>query len=386
MVDANPPQRPPMGWKQSLVYALLPVILAFAVLEAAARIVEIWRPPITVDLGQGFGPESRLFVPKQGHPATMVTHPDKTLAFRNQAFERRKPQGTMRVVALGGSSVNYLDYEFSVLKERLEAALAPRFTNVEIINCGGLSYGSHRLVILAAEVIAYEPDLVLIYSGHNEFEEIQQLELADLRAVPIQRALSHSALFRFIRDQFADRRIAELEEDRDQRNLATSVPDASKAWMYRFSEEEITERMTAFRTNLGRIIELCREHHVPVIIGTVPSNLIKPSLPGKDGHRYQKAEDLFGRGEFERGLAIAREVLRTSSPRHQSSDEENAVIRAVASEYGVPLADVEAAVVEAEPHHVPGETLFSDHCHLNPAGNEILRRVYEAEILRLFRE
>ena len=48
----------------------------------------------------------------------------------------------------------------------------------------------------------------------------------------------------------------------------------------------------------------------------------------------------------------------------------------------MPLADVEAAVIAAEPHGVPGETLFNDHCHLNPAGNALLVRVYEKEILR----
>ncbi|HRZ16716.1 MAG TPA: SGNH/GDSL hydrolase family protein, partial [Candidatus Hydrogenedentes bacterium] len=70
------------------------------------------------------------------------------------------------------------------------------------------------------------------------------------------------------------------------------------------------------------------------------------------------------------------------SPRHQSSDLENAILRELAAENGVPLADVEAAVIAAEPHGVPGETLFNDHCHLNPAGNALLVRVYEKEILR----
>ena len=31
---------------------------------------------------------------------------------------------------------------------------------------------------------------------------------------------------------------------------------------------------------------------------------------------------------------------------------------------------------DAEPHHIPGETLFNDHCHLNEKGNEILLQTF----------
>ena len=42
-----------------------------------------------------------------------------------------------------------------------------------------------------------------------------------------------------------------------------------------------------------------------------------------------------------------------------------------------------AAITGAEPNHVPGETLFVDHCHLSPEGYEILLDVYKEQILSL---
>ena len=71
--------------------------------------------------------------------------------------------------------------------------------------------------------------------------------------------------------------------------------------------------------------------------------------------------------------------------RSQSSDIENSIIRSLAAKYGLPLADVENAVIQAEPHHVPGETLIRDWCHLNVAGNAIWIEQYEPKILELFR-
>lgn len=372
------------GWKKTILYSLLPVLVMLTALEVGARIVEIWVPPLPVDLGQGFSPESRLFVPSEGDSAVLVTNPSKGVSFQQRAFQAAKPPGTLRVFALGGSSVKYLDYEFPLLADRLTDRLSAKYNRAEIINCGGLSYGSHRLVRVAAEILGYTPDLVLIYSAHNEFEELEQLGLANLETVPIQRVLAWSALYRFMRDRIAAQQIARLEAARNRRTLADTIPDASKTWNHPFTDQEIEERMRAYRGNLARSIELCQSYGVPVVLGTAPSNLMKPSLPGKDGTRYQEVLDLFAQGKYAEGARLGRQILRHATPRHQASDAENEIIRSLAKEYGIPLADVETAIIKAEPHHVPGETLFSDHCHLSPEGNKILIAAYEREILRVF--
>ena len=358
---------------------LLPVVLVFAVLEGAARIVEIWNPPMQVDIGQGFDRDSLLFHPVAG--GFMETNPDKEVSFQKQRFQMPKPARTMRIFALGGSSVNYLDYEFSVMAQELQQAWSERFDTVEIINCGGLSYGTHRLVLILAEVVHYEPDLVLVYSGHNEFEELQQLHLSHLEFATAQRTLGYSALYRFIRDIRAQQQIAALQEARQRRELATALPDTSKTWAYEFTEEETEARMDAYRDNLAAIITTCQNKGVPVIIGAVPSNLWKPNLPGEAGVQYEEVLRLFEEERYEEGMELGRDLLRKATPRHQSSDVENTIIRQLAKEYNVPLVDVEEVIRQAEPHHVPGETLFSDHCHLNGEGNSLLRRAYQEKIL-----
>lgn len=367
-------------WKQA-AWILLPVLLFFGFVETAARVREHWVPPMAVDAGQGFDPASLLFTPAAD--GYLETNPDKRVSFQYQRFLRKKAPGTLRVFALGGSSVNYLDYEFSQLKLELEQALSGRYQAVEIINCGGLSYGTHRLVLIASEIIQYDPDLVLIYSGHNEFEEVEQMHLAGMSHTRAQRVLGRSALYRYLRDAMARRRIAHLEEAKAARDLATSVPDSSRSWMHVFTPEEIRERMQAYQDNLDTIIRMCRDRGIAVIIGTVPSNLWRPNLPGKEGALYEEAKALFNQGRYGEGLEVGRRILRNASPRHQSSDAENEIIRALARKHQIPLADVETAVVAAEPHGVPGETLFNDHCHLNPEGNRILRRLYQDKIIEL---
>ena len=42
---------------------------------------------------------------------------------------------------------------------------------IEAINASGVSYAMHRLNIVADELLRYEPDVFIVYSGHNEFVE-----------------------------------------------------------------------------------------------------------------------------------------------------------------------------------------------------------------------
>ncbi len=379
------PTSPQFGWKKTLLFSLAPLVVLLGVAEGLCRIIEVWIPPMQVDYGQGFDEDSRLFVPDSTDADRMITNPAKETSFREQSFVMPKPAGTMRIFALGGSSVNYLDYEFPLLAERLQKELSDRFQRVEIINCGGLSYGSHRLVPVAAEVMSYEPDLVLIYSGHNEFEELEQLELADLNTLRLQRALANSALWRFLRDRMAQRHIRRLEDEKNARILAESATElAPRNWLHEFTPDEIAQRMDAFRNNLSIIITMCRDNGVPVVIGTVPSNLFRPLFPKEDADPYKEVLALYQQGQYEEGAKLGRQIL-ARTPRHQSSDLENGVIRALAAAFRVPLADVEQAVIDAEPHKVPGETLFNDHCHLNGEGNKILVQTYEARILALLR-
>ena len=41
----------------------------------------------------------------------------------------------------------------------------------ELINAGGISYASYRVAALTEELVEYEPDVLIVYCGQNEFLE-----------------------------------------------------------------------------------------------------------------------------------------------------------------------------------------------------------------------
>ena len=354
------------------------VLVAFCIcLESGARIIEIWLPTERIDYGQGFDHASRIFSADKNRSQLFRTRPDKRRAFHDQTFLVPKPPGTLRIVTLGGSSVNNLQVEWKKLTQQLQKQFTPQFANVEIINVGGRSYGSHRLVKVMQEMLAYEPDLVLVYSGHNEFEEVEQLHLSELNRVALNRTLSRLSLFRLLRDRWTDRQVSRLDREHRERVLADANVNVARAWRYPFTASDVAKRMSAFRENLTRIIQLCQRSNVPVIIGSVPSNLVKPYLPRKSRERFNEVVQFYRSQQFEDGLRLARKIVRETIGRHQSSDLENEIIRQLSKQYAVPLADVEYNIIMQEPHGWPGATLFTDHCHFNQQGNEFCRQTFE---------
>jgi lysophospholipase L1-like esterase len=365
---------------RSSLYGIAVAVAIFGVFEGIARIVEIWHPPQIVDAGLGFDETSRLFVSAPGHPELRTTAPEKRAAFWQQSFSVPKPPGTLRLVAVGESSVNMLHGELQAISAHLSSRLG---RPVDLINAGGLSYGSQRLVPIVRELVDYQPDVVVLYLGNNEFEEVEQLELISLRLVGATRAASHLALFRLLRDLWTRAHVRKLA-DRHRRLLAQPKPDLVMTAGHRFTPDESRERMRSFERNVTNMVELLTARGVKVIMGTIPSNRWQPQFPAQFVAVRNELGALEARGDFAAADAYSRRLLREMAGRHQASDEENAILRRVAGEYHVPFIEFEATIEKAEPHGIPGETLFADHCHLNEQGRALWRDAFQAAIDRLF--
>lgn len=375
--------------KKKILFGVCVIFMFFGLAEIGFRAMESIWPPRHVDYGLGFNEQSRVFVDSDLRPGYMETATVKRVSFVRQRFLRDKPSGCFRIVALGGSSVNYLEPEFKRLARLLKDDFEP-FDNVEIINCGGLAYGSHRLVLVLREMLEYQPDLILIYTGHNEFEEVEQLSLSGVDNLAFDQTISQSAIVRFLRDRKAEFELDQLEKEHNQRLLAREEPfsdsNFARAWSYEFGEQDVQERMQDYEHNLRVILATARNQKIPVILGTVSSNLLQPYLPRDAAIRYEQVYESWKAGLAEEGKSLAKQILAETVGRHQCSDLENNILKELSKEFSVPIVDVETLVAEREPHGIAGETLFDDHCHLNAAGRAVWIEAYEPEIRKVIQQ
>jgi len=125
----------------------------------------------------GFSAVYPLFVPCTADDGSvwMKTAPGKLRWFNEQKFRARKEPGTFRIFTLGGSTTYgrpYMDAtSFSGWLRKLLSRVPESAGRYEVINAGGISYASYRVVKILEELLDYEPDLFVVYTGHNEFLE-----------------------------------------------------------------------------------------------------------------------------------------------------------------------------------------------------------------------
>jgi len=132
---------------------------------------------------------------KTAQPFERVEAEDGTAIYRligasessTTRFRAEKQPGAFRVFVVGGSSAAGIPfgYEYSFaawLKRRLLVELPG--IPVEVVNVSASGFGTRRLLNRVRRLAAFEPDLLIIYSGHNEFAEARYFaEIIDMNPV-----------------------------------------------------------------------------------------------------------------------------------------------------------------------------------------------------------
>lgn len=231
----------------------------------------------------GFSKTYPLFVQKEGSQNYQISK-SRLRFFAPDEFPAVKAPHTFRIFCLGGSTVqgNPFSKETSFttwLKLGLNK-LAPE-TNWEVVNCGGISYATYREVPIVKECLAYQPDLFIICTGHNEFLEERTYEQIKHIPVPLQVAsdfILHLRLVTLLQhaaapltDRFANSSASSKFEMHAEADPLLDYHDGLKA----YHRDEIWRAgvIGHFALNLRRMIALARAANVPVILMRPTSNL-----------------------------------------------------------------------------------------------------------------
>lgn len=257
----------------------------------------------------GFSELHPLFVPYRDSNGSlrMKTAPSKLKCFNLQEFTLEKQPRTFRIFTLGGSTTYGRPYKdatsFSGFLRKLLNSSSGAQVNFEVINAGGISYASYRVVVLLKELLAYNPDLFVIYTGHNEFLEARTYEeffnqpplvfktRELLSGLKTYRLLTHA--YRGIRES-----IAGSTADETSSSAGGILPpevvtllDRSAGLDYYQRDSLFSQGVFAhFRYNVARMIRLCRDAGVRVVF-LRPVDNIKDFSPFKSQVRADLNSD-----------------------------------------------------------------------------------------------
>ncbi|MCX6171103.1 MAG: tetratricopeptide repeat protein [Ignavibacteriales bacterium] len=238
-----------------------------------------------------FGPDLSLFVEKEIYGTTYyVMNPlVKARYFPQSSFAEEmttdyfrvpKPQGTFRIFCLGGSTAAGFPYwrnaSFaSFLHQRLSRLFPER--NIEVINLGMTAINSYTVLDIAKELPKYEPDLIIVYDGHNEFYGglgvASNLTISSSRWVTLlYLQMIHSKVFLLIRETVNGlKSLISNSSEKSTRNLTLELLAKDKYIPY--GSELYKEAENTFKQNLDDLCSICSNNHIPLILSTQVSNL-----------------------------------------------------------------------------------------------------------------
>ena len=161
-------------WAFRLTLALFG-FLPFVAMEVGLRVVWTHR---TTHVSDPFLDCSHLSPLFELNGDNYRTSSDRLKLFQETQFQAKKGANTKRVFCLGGSTTQGEPYKHPTAFPawlQVNLQLIEPNQRFEIVNCGGLSYASYRLLPILIEILQYEPDLVILDCGHNEFLEEREL-------------------------------------------------------------------------------------------------------------------------------------------------------------------------------------------------------------------
>lgn len=295
----NPPTKQTSRWRTRLQAVGFGVLLLLLI-EGAFRLGGFGGDELGEDPFIGFSGVEPLFAL---NPITnrYELRSERDMYFVSDGFHRYKNSDTFRIFVLGGSTVQGRPYSIETafpkwLQINMELAYPNR--KFEVVNCGGISYASYRLVPILEECLNYESDLFILCTGQNEFLEARTYgaikPLAQYLGGPV-KALRTLASYQGMEYLYQSvRGAAEKKEAYKKPTLKMEV-DAFldyRRGLSAYHRDPVWRAgvIAHFEENIRRIHEITKQANVPLVVLNPPVNL-KDTPPFKSLHRSNIDED-----------------------------------------------------------------------------------------------
>jgi tetratricopeptide (TPR) repeat protein len=344
------------------------------------------------------------------------------------AFAPHKQPGTLRVFMIGESSVHGFPYfPWSSIPGYLQLRLAQVLPHrrIEVINAGFPGYTSEHVAEVFEEALEYEPDLIILYCGHNEFMLAHHEEIADDTSIGRR-------FVRFLRERRITRALSRLLGLKPAEHVGVPFPADDLTAIHdaaRVPPDLMAAGYQRYERHLRAMLQMARARGVPVLCCDLVSNLrhqpphwvqferltgetervryrddLRRALDLQEQQKTSEAlallDELAARDpgvasvEFARGralLALDRPAEALQAYR-RAKDLDGMPMRAttrlldilerVTREEGAKLCDPWPDFIRRANQGVPGFDLLSDYCHPNLDGQYLLATVIMQALAR----
>jgi tetratricopeptide (TPR) repeat protein len=335
----------------------------------------------------GYVTTNRAFASRYFFNTTVVPTPN------HDFFKIEKPANGFRVFVMGESSTAGYPYPangaFSrVTKDALQDVLPDH--EIEVINVATSAINSYTLVDQVREILEFQPDAILIYSGHNEY----------YGALGVGSSESLGAFPGFVRFYLNIQRLKTFMLLRDGMGRASrwigglfgSESDRSGTLMEQVVREQIIPLdsplyhlgVRQFESNMRALLGEFKDAGVPVFIGSVASNVrdfapfesvpAEGHIPAADAYATALAQRATG------DIATAKQNFTYAKDldalRFRAPSRINELIRSLSEEGLATYVPVEETLTDAATDGIIGYDLMLEHLHPNSKGYHLMGMAY----------
>ena len=310
----------------------------------------------------------------------------------NDAFDIVKQENAYRIFVLGGSSAQGFPFSpngtFSrYIRDRLELLYPEK--RIEVINIAITATNSYTIRDLIPGVLEQQPDLILIYAGHNEYYGAFGIgsneNIGNSRtAVNFLIWLNKFKSVQFMRNVI-DLITGLLSSDKKNINRGgTLMARIVKEQLIPMNSEMFNTGLQQFEGNLDDILQMTKEAGVPVIIGSLVSNLKdqKPFISISDNVNpnadsvYKEARIQLGLTNLRQADSLFRLAKDLDALRFRAPEKINEVIFNLATKYDCVYVDMDSAFNYLSPNGIVGNNLIVDHLHPSLGGYQLMGKIY----------
>lgn len=417
--------------------AVLVGLAPFVLVESVLMVLDAGRPCAHDDPFVGFSAVRPLF--QLNADGTRYEIPRSRLPhFQPDSFGTVKQPHEFRVVCVGDSTVQgnpwTIETSFSTwLEISLNAAEPDR--HWDVINCGGISYASYRMVPILEEVLRYQPDLLVVHCSHNEFLEDRTYD--KIKRTPRAIARTHEVVSRLRTYTLLRSACGHLMPASKEGHRRTVLSEEVEALLdyrggleaYHRDDEWRQAVIAHYEVNLRKMVRIARDAGVPILLMNPVCNL-RDSPPFKAEHRagltdeererweslWSEARRHYGR-DYARAVSLLREsldiddqhaglrfdlakcyeamgLLEQARAEFMQAKEldvcplrilepMNQIVLDVTRETGTPLVNNRQLFEELSPGAIPGDKWLVDHVHPSIRGYQILGDAVADEMVRM---
>ncbi|RPH97972.1 MAG: hypothetical protein EHM72_13180, partial [Calditrichaeota bacterium] len=221
----------------------------------------------------------------------------------SQTFPAKKESSTYRIFCLGESTTQGFPYTPNaaypaMLKNILTGYFSDR--KIQVINCGITAITSHSVLDMEREIIKkYQPDLLVIYTGHNEFYGVfgQASHLTFIKnrsLLQLFLKLQRTKLFLMMRDFVNLFFTHQFERDADgQHQPKTLMQIMAKDIGIDYGNDLYQKTTADYNKNLADMSRIAHKHHVDVILCSLVDNrLDHPPFGSKHCRNFAEKDTL----------------------------------------------------------------------------------------------